>query len=366
MKKEFIFLLFIIPLVFFYVFSSHLKAGKPKFNTHLTLEDSFDKLQGVETEDWNYIQTKRDYKYLEYYKNLYSKNKQYQFTSDPLFKIPKTVHLIWVGPRSFPINSIQNVRSWMAHHPDWSFVFWTDRKRPPPCSGMKVKLLEDFEFEFLKEKYDESKNWGEKADIWRYEILYKKGGVYIDHDVKCNRPFHNLHSGYDFYAGLEMPHEGIDGLSVTAGISIIGTKARHPIIRSAMEKVLSRWDEVTKQFTANDPLIQARKVTHRTLIALTYAFDESLNLPENTDIIFPACYFYPKHGLPGFYSEHLYGTTWNDLRETSSQKYLLRSLAIFKERDTKIVRVELLSVIALIGCFILYLLVNRGIKKGLK
>ncbi|MDN3508937.1 MAG: glycosyltransferase [Candidatus Neptunochlamydia sp.] len=366
MKKELILLLFICPLVFFYIFSSDIKKRQPKFDTHLTLEDSFEKLQGSETEDWNYIQTKRDYKDLQYYESLYKKNKHFQFTSNPTFKIPKTIHLIWIGPRSFPIKSIQNIRSWIAHHPDWAFVFWTDRKRPAPCKGMEVRLFEDFDFEFLKEKYEESRNWGEKADIWRYEILYKEGGVYIDHDVKCNRPFHNLHSGYDFYAGLEMPHEGIDGLSVTAGIGIIGTKPYHPVIRSAIGKVVDRWDEVTKQFNSSAPLIQAQRVTHRTLIALTYAFDENLNRPENTDIVFPACYFYPKHGLPGFYSEHLYGTTWNDLEETPNQKYFSKTLRTLRARDAKIIRVELLSLIALIGCFTLFLLVNREIKKGSK
>lgn len=363
MKKELILFLFICPLVFFYVFSSNFKKSKPKVDSHLTLEDSFEKLQGFETEDWNYIQTKRDYKDLEMYETLYKKNKRFQFTSSPTFKIPTTVHIIWIGPRAFPAQSVSNIRSWMAYHPDWLFVFWTDRKRPPPCKGMEVRLLDNFDFEFLKEKYEESKNWGEKADIWRYEILYKEGGVYIDHDVKCIRPFHNLHTGYDFYAGLEMPHEGIDGLSVTAGNAVIGAKPLHPILRSTIDKVLGRWNEVTKKFSSCDPLVQARKVTHRTLIALTYGFDEGLNQAGNTDIVFPASYFYPKHGLIGFYSEHLYGSTWHNLDETQNEKYFSQTLRTLRERDAKILRVELLSLIALIGCFTLYFLVNREIKR---
>ncbi|MDJ0651959.1 MAG: glycosyltransferase [Simkaniaceae bacterium] len=366
MKKKRILLLFICPLVLFSIFPSHIKKSKPKFDTYLTLEDSFKKLQGIETEDWNYIQTKRDYKNLEYYELLYNKNKHFQFTSNPTFKIPKIVHLIWIGPRPFPIKSIQNIRSWMAYHPDWTFVFWTDRKRPAPCKGMEVRLFEDFTFEFLKENYEESTNWGEKADIWRYEILYKEGGIYIDHDAKCKRPFHNLHSGYDFYAGLEMPHSGIDGLSVTVGISIIGAKPYHPVIRSAIEKVVDRWDEVTKRFSSIDPYVQAEKVVHRTLIALTYAFDESLNHPENTDIVFPACYFYPKHGLPTFYSEHLYGTSWHNVKETPNQKYFLKTLKTLRACAAKMLRVELLVFIAMLGCFTLHLLVNKEIKKGLK
>ncbi len=366
MKKELILLLFICPLVFFYVLSNNFKKPKQKLDTHLTLQDSFEKLQGIDAVDWNYIQTKRDYKDLEIYETLYDKNKHLQFTSDPIFKIPKTVHLIWIGPKPFPSHSVENVRSWMAYHPDWTFIFWTDRKYPPPCKGMELRLVDDFDFKFLKEKYIESRNWREKADIWRYEILYKEGGVYIDHNVKCRYPFHGLHTGYDLYAGLEMPHEGIDGLSVTAGNAIIGARPHHPVMRGAIQKVLDRWDEVTQQFSANDPLVQARRVTHRTLIALTYAFDQNLNRPENDDIIFPACYFFPKNGLPGFYSEHMYGSAWHELDETQNERYFSQALRVLRNRGAKILCVELLCLIALIGCFALYFLINRELKKETK
>ncbi|NGX50530.1 MAG: Subversion of eukaryotic traffic protein A [Chlamydiae bacterium] len=366
MKKEVIILLFICPIVFFYVFSHTMKFGKRDPKVHVTLEDSFEKLQGSETENWNYIQTRRDYDDLDRYKALYKKNYKHQFNSNPSFKIPKSVHIIWIGPKSFPSDSVENIRTWMAHHPDWTFNFWTDRKRPAPCNGMKICMLDDFNFEFLEEKYEESSNWGEKADIWRYEILYQQGGVYIDHDVTCFRPFHGLHTGYDFYSGLEMPHEGIDSLALTVGISIIGTKARHPVLRRTIQLVLDRWDAVTKKFSTSDPLVQARRVTHRTLIAMTYASRTGLNQPGNIDIIFPACYFYPKGALPSFYSVHQYGTTWNNLNETPGERFFQKKLRHLRNRDAKIIRVELMTLFAMIGCFILYFLINRELKKKRK
>ena len=363
MKKELILLLFICPLVFFYVFSNNFKKSKAPTFTNLTLHHPFEELEGSGTDDWGYIQTKRDYKDIEYFKTLYRKNQQYQFNSSPIFKIPKTIHLIWVGPKPFPSSSVEIIRTWKAHHPDWTFIFWTDRKRPPPCREMQVRYVEDFNFLYLKEKFEESKNWGEKSDIWRYEILYQLGGIYIDHDAKCLRPFHGLNTGYDFYACLEMPHEGIDDLAVTAGIGIIGAKPHHPVMKEAIMKVLDRWDSVTEKFSSTDPLVQARRVVHRTLIAMTHAFSTGLNHPENTDIIFPACYFYPKHGLPGFYSEHLYGTTWHDLDESPNERYFSQSLRSLRGRDAKIIRVELFSLLALMGCFVLYVLINREMKK---
>jgi len=364
-KKELIFLLFIAPLVFFYVFSNSLKKGKTEVSTVLTLEHPFEELAGSGTDDWNYIQTSRDYQDIETYSALYKKNKKYQFNSSPTFRIPKTVHLIWIGPRSFPLSSIETIRTWLAHHPDWTFIFWTDRKRPAPCKGMEVRLVQDFDFKFLKEKFEESKNWGEKSDIWRYEILYQLGGIYIDHDAKCLRPFHGLNTGYDFYACLEMPHEGIDNHAVTAGIGIIGVKPYHPVMKETILQVLNRWEDVTNNFSSLDPIMQARRVAHRSYIALTYAFEKGLNHPENRDIVFPACYFYPKHGLPGFYSQHLYSTSWHDLEETPNEKFFSQSLRLLRSRDAKIIRVELFSLIALIGCFTLYFLTNREMKKVL-
>lgn len=364
MKKELIILLFICPLVFFYVFSSHVKKAGRAAAPKITMQDAFETLLGRHYDDWNYLQSKDDLEALDFYKMVYKKNERFQYDSSPSFRIPKAVHLIWLGPRPFPRESVENIRTWLAHHPDWTFYYWTDRKRIPPCKEMKVRDVKDFEFKFLGKQFEESRNWGEKSDILRYEILYQEGGVYIDHDANCLRPFHGLNTGYDFYACLEMPHEGIDNRALTAGIGIIGSKPSHPVIREAIQLVLSRWEAMAEKFAGTDPLVQARLVSYRTYIALTLALKKNLNLPGNQDIIFPACYFYPKHGLPGFYSEHFYGTTWNNLGESPIELSLNREFRQLKERDAKIVRLEIMSLIAIIGSFILYFLINHTIKRS--
>ena len=364
MKKELLIFLFICPLVFFYVFFSHMKKNRTIPTPKVTMQDSFEKLLGEETVDWDYIQTRQDLQDLDFYKIIYEKNCNYQYDASPLFRIPKRVHLIWLGPRAFPRESVENIRTWLAYHPDWAFYFWTDRARLPPCNGMKMCNVRDFEFKFLENEYEESQNWGEKSDILRYEILYQKGGVYIDHDANCLRPFHGLHTGYDFYAALEMPHEELNELALTAGIGIIGAKAYHPVVRGAIQMIKDRWKPTTDKFKGTDPLVQARLVSYRTYVALTLALRKNLNLPGNRDIIFPACYFYPKHGLPGFYSEHFYATSWNNLKETVVEKQLMQKLRYLRSRDAKIIRVELMSLIALIGCFTLYFLIDRTLKKA--
>ena len=364
MKKETLLLVFVCLLVVFYVFSQRIKYSNIEKGADVTLADSFEKLEGSDTPHWNYIQTERDYRDLERYKTLYKKNYKHQFNSSPAFRIPKTIHLIWIGPKSFPLSSVTNIRTWIAHHPDWTFNFWTDRPRLAPCHGMRVRQLDNFTFEFLREKFEESNNWGEKADIWRYEILYQEGGLYIDHDASCIRPFHALHTGYDFYAGLEAPHEEIDSLALTAGIGVIGTKAKHPVLMNTIASVLNRWDEVTEKFFTSDPLVQARRVTHRTLVPMTYAFEEGLNQHGNIDIVFPACYFYPKGALPAFYSRHLYGTTWNNLGKSTSEQILEKMIRRLRSREGKILWIEAITLFAMIVCFIVCFLINREFKKG--
>lgn len=365
MKKEFFVFIFVLPFLCFYIFSDSFNGIKSKKKTFITLEGSFNTLLGSQTEDWNYIQTKENRDDIAFYTSVYEKNKKAQFNTGYLFKIPKTIHVIWLGPRPFPTGSVKNIRSWLAHHPDWTFLFWTDRNRSPPCNGMEVKYIDDFAFDFLEKHFFSSKNWREKSDILRYEILYKEGGLYIDHNTLCVRPFHGLHKGYDFYACLETPHEEIDTFAVTVGNAIIGSKPQHPVIRGAIQSVLDRWESETKKFFMSDPLIQARLASHRSYIPLTLSVKKKINFVGNTDIIFPASYFYPKHHLPGFYSYYMSAPSFQKYKESENEKFFSSIIQFIKNRDMKIIRFDLLSLFALIGCLILYFLTRRKLKQFL-
>jgi len=359
MKKEIIILLFICPIVCFYTFSHHMRSPKKKLHTQITLEDSFERLEGSEMEEWSYIQTSRDFQDLARYKMLYKKNYNHQFNCNAIFKIPRTIHFIWIGPQPFPSESVENIRSWIAHHPDWTFKFWTDRYHPSPCNKMQIQLLDEFSFQFLKDKFEESNSWKEKSNLWRYEILYQEGGLYVDHDTCCTRPFHSLHTGYDFYAALELPHEAIDSLALSAGIGVIGVKPYHPVLYETIAEVLSKWDEASNRFTTSAPRIQ-----HRTFISMTHALQRGLNHPDNIDIIFPASYFYPKKALPGFYSKHLYATYYHDDLNTKSprEQLIYQEMNHIHNRDEKIIRLELINLCFVIGSFFLYYLTNKEIK----
>lgn len=288
----------------------------------LTIQDDFELLAGKNTERWHHIETAEDLALLQKYKDLYEKNKDLQFhPPSQEYKIPKVVHFIWIGPRNFPRESIKNIRTWMAQHPDWTFKFWTDRPRPAPCKGMETVMISDFTFQRLKPCYDAAENWSEKADILTYEILSQEGGVYADHDANALQPFDKLNQAYDFYGCLETPQQRISGFTLTAGHGLIGAKARHPIIEKCIDVIERRWNEVYGQYAEKDIHHEISRIMNGSYIALSFALQDSLEKEGNMDIVFPASYFFAQSGLPSFYSQHFFGSTWlGSMKKTDFQK----------------------------------------------
>ncbi len=265
--------------------------------------NEFDNYMGKETHHWTHVRKKRDFQLLEKCKKLYAQTPVIH--DQPL--IPKVIHFIWLGPQAFPPNSVENIRTWIAEHPTWKVKFWTDSPRDPPCNGMEVLHVKDFPFQLLQSCYEKTENWGEKSDILRFEILYREGGVYVDHDANCLQAFESLHHSYDFYAGLETPHPPVMGRCITAGTGVIGARAQHPAIYRVLELINQRWKNIHKKYRGSDGYSRTQRVMECTYIMLTEVLNEGLSPPS---IVFPAAYFFPKGGLPALYSKHFYANSW--------------------------------------------------------
>lgn len=271
----------------------------------------FDGLMGGATAHFRHVTQEKDYQLLEMARQNYLENYSFQETSDGPYKIPPVVHLIWLGPNPFPMQSVENVRTWIAHNPHWKIKFWTDREREAPCSGMEVILIQDSDFSRLLAPYHASENWGEKSDLLRFEILSREGGVYVDHDANCLRPFDGMHRGYDFYCCLETPHEAFVGRNVTCGNGVIGARPGHPVVERVIALISERWDALGKAFRGRDDYSRTEIVMHRTYIALTDALEGAFGAQQNRDIILPAAYFFAKSGMDSVYSRHFYGSLWD-------------------------------------------------------
>jgi inositol phosphorylceramide mannosyltransferase catalytic subunit len=130
-------------------------------------------------------------------------------------QIPRIFHQIWVGPDAFPDDFRAYQESWVRHNPDWELRFWTDDNLP---EGLR-----------RSEVYDRSRTPWERADILRLEVVLREGGVHVDTDFECLRPFGALLDGIDFFVGYRKPGR-VNG-------ALFGAVARHPILEEGLGRI---------------------------------------------------------------------------------------------------------------------------------
>ena len=326
-------------------------------------EDDFELLLGKETSHWHHMQQQEeDYSALKSFHSLYLKNKKLQFENTKQASIPQVIHFIWLGPRPFPAQSVENMRSWIAKNPGWKVKFWTDRERDLPCEGIEKMLVQDFKFLKLQKCYEESQNWGEKSDLLRYEILFQEGGLYTDHDIACFKSFDNLQQGYDLFIGLEPPHEAFAERNLTINNGLIGVKPHHPLIARVIERVEQNWDALGRQYRGKDDYSKIEVVMRRTYIPFTHAAEDGLEKENNRDIVFPAAYFFAKAGIPSIYAKHFYDTLWDETRhrKTEFEKIAEKSFSRLEQKSRNIL--YFLLGLTLLNCTIFALLFSSGKK----
>ena len=295
----------------------------------------FNVLMGANTSIWRFVITYEDFENLQIFRDLYEKNRVLKLSKQTENKIPKVIHFVWLGPNPFPKESIQNLNSWVERHPDWTFKFWTDRPRPLPNKKMKLCFISTFFFDFLKRCYDESDNYAEKSDLFRYELLYKEGGLYVDHDVKCFSSFAPFHSYYELYCGMEPPHETIISSSITASNSIIGSRPQHGVLKKVIETILSHWESLGAAYPGQDNESVVYRVAQRTFVPFDQALKEKGGEGGSKDIVFPAAYFNPIGEQSPLYAHHTYASTWFET-ETPTEKNIRRRLMLICKKNNQI------------------------------
>jgi len=107
--------------------------------------------------------------------------------------IPKIIHQTWRNEKSTPASYKLCIESVNKQNPSYSYRFYDDEE----CREI---VRRDFK-EFLS-AYN-SMTPVEKADLFRYLIVYRDGGVYLDIDCYCVANFDRLIYDAEFVAGYE-------------------------------------------------------------------------------------------------------------------------------------------------------------------
>lgn len=92
--------------------------------------------------------------------------------------VPKIIHQFWDGPLQRPS---ELMKEWELAYRSlgWEYKLW---------DSQSVKELQPTKRLINQNQFDSMPEWAGKADIARYEILHRLGGIFIDADSRLLRP----------------------------------------------------------------------------------------------------------------------------------------------------------------------------------
>ena len=224
------------------------------------------------------VQKNSFYKKLE---KLYDRNNPNHLSPLSDLTIPRKIHQIWLGPKPIPKLYKEYAKTWQSLHPDWEYKLWQEED------------IVSWDFA-SKDLFNQASSYQEKADILRYEILYKYGGLYVDMDYKAFKKFDELHHIYHFYAGIEPIIDGDSNIYIAN--SIIGSVSNNIILKDTLERIRKNWGLVESNFREEAKHKSKKKkgdIIHlaikRTMMPFNYAIENNISFV-NRAIILPTTY----------------------------------------------------------------------------
>jgi mannosyltransferase OCH1-like enzyme len=141
-------------------------------------------------------------------------------------RIPKNLHIIWVG--DIQKQPKKCISSWQKNHPDWNFRLWTDSDLHE-SSWINQSHLKAFV---------DAGHWSAVADLMRYEILYRHGGVYVDADSFSLRPLDDWMLETEMFACWE--NTLAKGRAQLVSNAFLGSVPDNPFLLYVIETIRNR------------------------------------------------------------------------------------------------------------------------------
>lgn len=193
-------------------------------------------------------------------------------------RIPKIIHQVWLGK---PMPELY--REWQKKlidlHPGWTYMLWDE------------KALEKFGL-INKKLFDKATQYAFKADIARYEVVYRLGGFYLDTDIEPIQPLDILLYCCDFLGACDPDSMRIQNC-------IFAAKPGNPILKKCIDRLsqinVNNMHDITTQWKTTGPDL------------LTNNFYATVNTPDRLNerwVIFPSTYFFPLSKYDRFNEAH--------------------------------------------------------------
>lgn len=193
--------------------------------------------------------------------------------------IPRVIHQSWKTSDHIPSRFLPWMRSWTDAHPEWTYVFWTDDDN--------LALFEHVYPQYLSVARVVNKI--SLADMARYALLHNVGGLYVDVDFECKKPFNELHRTHRVFLGTEpLAHSVLLEKSTEPLLcnAIMASVPQHPFWLSVLDNIKSGFDRATNKYDAVG-------LTGPRVVKQTY-FGNAAYSTDPTLTVLPPEYFYPE------------------------------------------------------------------------
>lgn len=214
-----------------------------------------------------YIETPEDQERFHYFNT---------HKSQEMGKTPNKLHFIWLGSAPFPKDSRKRLQIWIDKHPMWECILWVDQKPESLDKRLTIKKITKDDFSFMWDEFLSSDNPAERSALLRLEILYRQGGVVIDHDVVCKGALDHYNQRHDFYTELKPIKESILSSSVQIAPHLIASKPSHPLVKQIIDVTKNSWDTISQSFHERDPESILYRVLYHTQVPIDDVLFENL------------------------------------------------------------------------------------------
>lgn len=138
-------------------------------------------------------------------------------------KIPKTIYQTW-KTREVPAFMKKYIDTWINWNPEYDYQLFSDED----CEQFIKKYFPDNVLSAFQKL-----NVGPyKADLWRYCVLYIKGGIYVDIDTVCLHPLKNIISHQDQFVSARDNPTGMNYIYQ----AFLASVPKHPFLKEAIDQ----------------------------------------------------------------------------------------------------------------------------------
>jgi mannosyltransferase OCH1-like enzyme len=202
-------------------------------------------------------------------RNFYQKEKIYV---KPIKHIPKIIHQIWLGDNapSYKEYLLNTVRD-MCYKNKFDYKLWTNEDLNEVNFPITYKYIQKSIKIGKKKKISK---WAQIADLARYEIIFKYGGLYFDSLFELSnnffKEFNRLHNKYEILICNEEP-VGLKKSYLSNGF--FASIPKHPIIYKLInEKNLNKIDFNSKYINTETGPTYFKKAFNKSNINKVYIF----------------------------------------------------------------------------------------------